>query len=155
MIASTLICCIRERRVLVIKRCREPFAGFWVPPGGKIEPDESPLECAKRELSEETGLIAEALELRGIVHEVATIPDWEWLIYVYVTCEAKGDVKLEASLRETTWLPIETISEQRIPPSDKIFLPRVLGDHRSDPFKVKFRYDHSFHLLDHAWGEGG
>lgn len=155
MIVSTLICCVREGRVLVIKRHREPFAGFWAPPGGKMEPGESPLECARRELSEETGLVADVLQLRGIVREVATTPDWEWLIYVYLVREAKGDVKLEAASREMTWLPIESVAEQHIPPSDKIFLPRALSDRDGRPFEAEFRYDHGFRLLDHSWEEGG
>ena len=28
----------------------------WLPPGGELQPDETPLEAAKRELEEETGL---------------------------------------------------------------------------------------------------
>ena len=35
----------------------------WVFPGGKIEPNETPLEAAKREAFEETNLIIEDLEI--------------------------------------------------------------------------------------------
>ena len=35
----------------------------WVFPGGKIEPDETPLQAAKREVFEETNLIIEDLEI--------------------------------------------------------------------------------------------
>lgn len=31
--------------------------GVWLPPGGELLPDETPLEAARRELFEETGLI--------------------------------------------------------------------------------------------------
>ena len=37
----------------------------WVFPGGKIEPNETPLEAAKREVFEETNLIIEDLEIIG------------------------------------------------------------------------------------------
>ena len=37
----------------------------WVFPGGKIEPNETPLEAAKREVFEETNLIIEDLEIVG------------------------------------------------------------------------------------------
>ncbi|WP_079509278.1 NUDIX domain-containing protein [Mesobacillus jeotgali] len=38
----------------------------WELPAGKREEDETPLECAKRELSEETGQIVEDLQLIGL-----------------------------------------------------------------------------------------
>ena len=37
----------------------------WVFPGGKIEPDETPLQTARREVFEETNLIIEDLEVVG------------------------------------------------------------------------------------------
>lgn len=43
--------------VLLIQRAFAPFAGYWTFPGGRMEPDETPMECVKRELFEETRLI--------------------------------------------------------------------------------------------------
>lgn len=42
--------------VLLVKRGREPLAGLWSLPGGRIEDGESSLEAALREAFEETGL---------------------------------------------------------------------------------------------------
>ena len=39
----------------------------WIGIGGKFEENESPKECARREIFEETGLTVNSLEYRGIV----------------------------------------------------------------------------------------
>src|ERR1700722_21017802 len=38
----------------------------WTPPSGSRQPGESVLAAARRELTEETGLVAAALDLRGL-----------------------------------------------------------------------------------------
>lgn len=43
-----------KREVMLIKRKNEPFAGKWAFPGGFLDEDETLLQCAIRELQEET-----------------------------------------------------------------------------------------------------
>jgi ADP-ribose pyrophosphatase len=43
----------------------------WEVPAGTVDGDEDPLECAKRELAEETGLVAGTYESLGVVHGAA------------------------------------------------------------------------------------
>ncbi len=45
-----------ELKVLLIRRKNDPFAGCWAFPGGFLDVGETPLEAARRELTEETGL---------------------------------------------------------------------------------------------------
>jgi len=45
-----------EPQVLLIERGDEPFKGCWAFPGGFMNMDETALQCAIRELEEETGL---------------------------------------------------------------------------------------------------
>ncbi len=53
------VICFRGEDVLLIQRGTAPRKGEWSIPGGRIEVGESEREAALRELSEETGVIAE------------------------------------------------------------------------------------------------
>jgi len=56
-----------QGRLLMIKRGREPGAGLWSIPGGRIEPGESDAEALVREMLEETSLTVEVGRLLGRV----------------------------------------------------------------------------------------
>jgi 8-oxo-dGTP diphosphatase len=51
-----------KKKLLLVKRAKEPFKGRWVFPGGFIEMDEELADGAARELAEETGLTGVKLE---------------------------------------------------------------------------------------------
>ncbi|BCG04386.1 NUDIX hydrolase (plasmid) [Paraburkholderia sp. PGU19] len=51
------VLCIRDGRILLVARARSR----WALPGGRIRRDEAPVDAARRELEEETGLVATEL----------------------------------------------------------------------------------------------
>jgi mutator protein MutT len=143
---TTLIYAMRDNRVLLMHRRKEPNFGQWTAPGGKIELDESPAECAVRELREETGLIAlERPELRLIVTEVSPLPAWQWLMFIYLVQEFTGEVTGCAE-GDLAWVPVEQVAQLPIPQADAIFYPRVI-DGSPGPIAIKFTYDADLNLL--------
>lgn len=46
----------RDGDVLLIKRARTPYKGYWTLPGGRIEAGETAAACARREIAEELGV---------------------------------------------------------------------------------------------------
>ncbi|MFL6138506.1 MAG: NUDIX hydrolase [Frankiaceae bacterium] len=54
-------------RLLLVRRAREPGAGRWSLPGGRVEPGEDDAAALRREMREETGLEVEVGQLVGRV----------------------------------------------------------------------------------------
>ena len=62
-IAAAIAAVLRGERVLLVRRSHRPDAGRWGFPGGKIEPGETIIAAALRELGEETGIAANPVEV--------------------------------------------------------------------------------------------
>ncbi|MCW2885647.1 MAG: hypothetical protein QOE54_1736 [Streptosporangiaceae bacterium] len=60
--AVRIVCVDGAGRILLL-RWRDPVSerSYWEPPGGGLDPGESPLAAARRELHEETGLPGDAV----------------------------------------------------------------------------------------------
>ncbi|MFC4123199.1 NUDIX hydrolase [Nonomuraea zeae] len=82
--AARVVCLDRDGRVLLM-HWYDPIAGrdVWEPPGGGLDPGETPLEAARRELTEETGLPGAAV-LDGFV---AVERDFCWYGVRYLKTE--------------------------------------------------------------------
>ena len=52
----------KDPHVLLVKRAKAPYAGYWALPGGFKDPNETLDQAAKRELKEETNFSADYLE---------------------------------------------------------------------------------------------
>lgn len=143
-IPSSLVFCVRHGQILLLQRRKFPFVGLWTGPGGKLELGESPYQCALRELREETGLIARAPQLRGVITETSPREDFQWLLFIYVAERFDGELvaSSEGSLR---WWPLESLPP--MPEADEHFLGAVLNTQRS-VYQGSFYFDASLRLRE-------
>lgn len=70
--------------VLLLRRQKEPYAGMWAMPGGKIEPGEHPDAAIVREFREETGLETEVERFCGILSEIYESPHGRGQFFIHL-----------------------------------------------------------------------
>jgi 8-oxo-dGTP diphosphatase len=146
LILGTLVYPIRDGRVLLMHRHKAPNLGQWVGPGGKVEADESPYECAIRELYEETHLRARQPRFRGLVTEVSPRPDWHWMLFIYTVTDFEGQVAGDGREGRLRWWTLDEAVQLPIPQADAVFFPHVTDPAR--PFyQAKFVYDADLRLV--------
>ena len=103
-----------------IKKNNDLNLGKWVAPGGKLEEKESPLDCVKREVFEETELKVNSAALRGIVTFVSDIYETEQMC-VCVCDDFSGKVNYDCSEGVIEWKKISEVNSLPIWEGDKIF----------------------------------
>lgn len=72
-----------EGRLLLIQRLREPEAGAWGLPGGKIDFGERAADTARREILEELGIEIELTGLACIAETIDAGDGRHWVAPVY------------------------------------------------------------------------
>ncbi len=110
----------RDELFLVAQRAQGlHLAGHWEFPGGRIEPGENPVDAARRELAEETGLIAAELEpLVVVVHDYNELP---LRFHVFVARDPTGDVTMDVK-RGHAWLSLEQLGSLEMPAANRQML---------------------------------
>jgi 8-oxo-dGTP diphosphatase len=99
-------------QVLLIRRGREPFKGYWALPGGFVELDESLEATARRELQEETGLAVPDLDQIGAYGDPARDPRGRVISIAYLTFlhkKANISVKAADDASQAAWFPVNNL----------------------------------------------
>jgi 8-oxo-dGTP diphosphatase len=139
MILATLCYVKHDGRTLMVLRNKKPddiHAGKWNGLGGKFEAGESPEECVRREVREESGLVLHDPQLHGLV----IFPHFkgqDWYVFVFTATHFSGEL-IDSPEGRLEWIPDERFGELALWPSDHVFLP-WLNEQRF--FSAKFEYD--------------
>ena len=118
----------------------------WIGVGGHLEDDESPEECIKREIFEETDydIPLDELEFRALVTFVSQKGDYE--LMSLFTAKAPEHEPKECDEGKLEWVPKDKIYDLNLWEGDKIFL-RKLTESRQF-FSLKLVYDKEDKLIE-------
>jgi len=84
---------IKEGKIVLIKRGREPYKGMWALPGGFVEIGEKVEDAARREALEETGLEVDLAALLGVYSDPNRDPRGHTVTVVYLAIPTGGEMK--------------------------------------------------------------
>ena len=116
MIIVTAAIIEKNQKVLLARRkLGKHLEGFWEFPGGKIENNETPEECLKRELSEELSILAEINDF--FVENIHEYPDKKIKLLAYKVNIISGDFKL-SDHDKIVWVRPEKILTYQLAPAD-------------------------------------
>jgi len=125
MVIVTAAIIEKNHKVLLARRKPGKYLeGFWEFPGGKIENNETPEECLKRELSEELSVLA---EINGFfVENIHEYPDKKIKLLAYRVNIISGDFKL-SDHDKIVWVKPEKILTYQSAPADVAIAEAYIG----------------------------
>ena len=119
-----------------VKKEKDINKDKWIGVGGKFLEGESPEDCMRREMLEETGLVAQSWRYRGIVTFVPEGGETEFM-HLFTVSEFSGEPK-ECDEGELAWIEKSRLPLMDIWEGDRIFL-RLLEEN-APFFSLKLCY---------------
>lgn len=122
---------LKERRILLVKRSKEPSKGRWSLPGGRIELGETIYEAVKREVLEECSIEIEIMRLLDVKDSI--IWDEEGrvqyhFVLIYLLAQyTQGDAKAQSDAEECRWVTTGELVGLDMNPQLRAVLMRALS----------------------------
>ncbi|MDQ6958894.1 MAG: (deoxy)nucleoside triphosphate pyrophosphohydrolase [Mariprofundaceae bacterium] len=119
---SLIAACNSNGELLLLKRPDDVHCGsLWSFPGGKVEAGETPLDAAKRELVEETGLSGQNWHSLGEYQHVYPDRTLHFHLFGCDGCDSDALNSDEAH----AWVPANKLGEYPMPEANQAMLRKV------------------------------
>ena len=139
---NTTLCYIKKDGAYLmihrVKKKNDMNKDKWIGVGGKLEEGESPFDCAKREIKEETGLTVDKLRYHGIITFVSDLYGTEYM-HLFSATEFEGEIDYNCDEGTLEWVKAEDVPSLPIWEGDKIFFELMEKEDRF--FSLKLCYE--------------
>jgi 8-oxo-dGTP diphosphatase len=146
---ATLVFIVRGGEILLMRKKRGLGAGKINGPGGRIEPGESALACARREVLEELEVEPLGLEVVGD-NAFQFVDGYSIHVIVYRASGLRGE-PAETEEGAPLWAPLGAIPYDEMWEDDRLWLPHLLDGRRFTGryvFEGDAMLDHELDLVD-------
>jgi 8-oxo-dGTP diphosphatase len=141
MFTTTLCYIEKDGAYLMIHRVKKENdlnKDKWIGVGGKIEDGESPFDCVRREVREETGVTIINPKYRGIITFVSDLWGTEYM-HLFTATDYDGEINYDCNEGNLEWVKKEIIPTLPIWEGDKIFFNLMETEERF--FSLKLCYE--------------
>lgn len=107
---GTVVILLNKNKVMLGKRKNSYRSDWYGMPGGRVETSEKLIDCAKRELTEETGLKVDNLEYIGVIRDLQ-----EGYIFTHFAFLCKNYSGQPEKCDGWTWFKPSEIPEMTLP----------------------------------------
>ena len=121
-----------------VKKENDENRDKWIGVGGKFEEGESPEDCMRREVWEETGYTVRRHRYRGIVTFVMEGYGTEYM-HLFTVSEFDGEMKEACDEGDLEWVKKEEIGALNLWEGDRIFLRLLAEDAPFFSLKLSYR----------------
>jgi 8-oxo-dGTP diphosphatase len=118
------------------KKVNDIHDGKWNGLGGKFNPGETPEECARREVEEESGYQLREIRLKGFIVFPAFDGIEDWYVFVFTSDDFSGDLR-DSTEGSLAWIDNSELLNLHLWEGDHIFMPWL---DQPQLFSARFNY---------------
>jgi 8-oxo-dGTP diphosphatase len=121
---------LKDNKVLLGQRHFDPKKadselhgeGTWTMPGGKLDFQEKLVDCALREVFEETGIRLDSQNMEVLAIQDDIVPDNHFVTIGFLCKNSEGDPKIMEpdEITKWEWFGLDNLPKPIFPPSEKL-----------------------------------
>ena len=150
---KTTLCYIeKDGKYLMLYRNKkkdDPNGGKWIGVGGKFEEGETPFECVKREVLEETGIVLRSAHFYGVI-EFRSEGYFDEDMYLFSSndYDDSGFAPENCSEGTLSFIPKNEILALSLWEGDRVFLAAMLDGQESINLKLEYSGEKLFRVTN-------
>lgn len=103
-------------------------------PGGHVEPGESFVDSAIREVKEETGLDIRNLKSCGVIHWAHNRSFNRYIVFLYKTSDFSGELLSETEEGRVFWIDHKKLKSMELSSNFANYIPMFMSDEFSEAY---------------------
>ncbi|MFQ6052168.1 MAG: NUDIX hydrolase [Candidatus Hydrothermarchaeota archaeon] len=121
---------VKNNKILLVKRGKDPRKGYWAIPGGVLELGETIEDAIKREVEEETNVKIEVVRLIDVLEDIILDHQgnvrFHYVLVDYLSKYKEGELRAGSDVLDAKWLRIDDLDKFKVAETTKEVIKKAL-----------------------------